>query len=119
MIRVPPRSTRMNTLLPYTTLFRSLLTTTQSAQADQAAIQAGSSGSALMEAAGAAVADAVNSRWGRRPVTILCGRGNNGGDGFVAARHLRDAGWPVRLGLLGGKALLSGDAAQPAHLWGA
>ncbi|AEC19499.1 carbohydrate kinase, YjeF-like protein [Pusillimonas sp. T7-7] len=96
----------------------SLLTTTQMAQADQAAIQSGISGIALMEAAGAAVADAVNSRWGRRPVTILCGPGNNGGDGFVAARHLRDAGWPVRLGLLGGKALLSGDAAHHAQLWG-
>src|SRR5690606_20226028 len=85
---------------------------------DQAAIQSGISGIALMEAAGAAVASAVISRWGRRSVTVLCGPGNNGGDGFVAARHLRDVGLSVRLGLLGGKALLSGDAAHHAQLWG-
>lgn len=95
-----------------------LLTTAQMTCADQAAVQAGISGHALMEAAGAAVANAVAARWGRRPVTVLCGPGSNGGDGFVAARHLRDAGWPVRLGLLGGRALLTGDAAYHARLWG-
>ncbi len=95
-----------------------LLTTAQMARADQAAMQAGISGVALMEAAGAAVANAVGQGWSRRPVTVLCGPGNNGGDGFVAARHLRDAGWPVRLGLQGGKALLTGDAAHHASLWG-
>lgn len=95
-----------------------LLTTTQMAQADQAAIQSGVSAIALMEAAGAAVATAVTQRWSCRPVTVLCGPGNNGGDGFVAARHLRQAGWPVRLGLLGDKTLLKGAAAHHAQLWG-
>ncbi|NYT57618.1 NAD(P)H-hydrate dehydratase [Alcaligenaceae bacterium] len=95
-----------------------LLTTTQMAQADQAAIRSGVSGIALMEAAGVAVTTAITQRWSRRPVTVLCGPGNNGGDGFVVARHLRAAGWPVSLGLLGDKALLAGDAAHHAQLWG-
>jgi NAD(P)H-hydrate epimerase len=85
--------------------------------ADQAAIEAGVSGVALMEAAGAAVANAIAARWCRRPVTVLCGPGNNGGDGFVAARHLQSAGWPVRVGLLGACDTLSGDAAYHAKLW--
>jgi ADP-dependent NAD(P)H-hydrate dehydratase / NAD(P)H-hydrate epimerase len=96
---------------------QALLTSAQMGLADAAAIAAGISGTALMEAAGQAVAAACRSRWSKRPVIVLCGPGNNGGDGFVAARHLAAGGWPVRLALLGSREALGGDAAHHAGLW--
>ena len=93
-----------------------LLTVSDMAKADAAAIALGISGERLMEAAGQAVADVIIEHGGRR-VAVLCGPGNNGGDGFVAARHLRNAGREVRLGVLGDFEQLSGDARLNADRW--
>lgn len=94
-----------------------LLSTAQMYQADAAAMAAGIPGPALMEAAGWQVAVAIRKRFFPRPVAVLCGPGNNGGDGFVAARILEDWGWPVRLALLGDADCLRGDAALMASHW--
>jgi len=90
-------------------------------RADSLAIASGIPGIDLMEAAGAAVAQAVHEVVHESapagPIVVLCGPGNNGGDGFVAARILAGAGYAVRLALLGSRARLRGDAALAASRW--
>lgn len=76
-------------------MVREILTVAEMAAADRAAVERGTSTPVLMELAGEAVAQAVRARYARRPVVIWCGPGDNGGDGYVAARHLRRRGWPV------------------------
>jgi ADP-dependent NAD(P)H-hydrate dehydratase / NAD(P)H-hydrate epimerase len=94
-----------------------LLTIEEMTAADAAAIAAGVPGIALMENAGAAVARAISARFAPRPALVLCGPGNNGGDGFVTARHLAVRGWPVQVALLGARERLRGDAAMAANAW--
>ena len=94
-----------------------LLTPQQMGEADRLTIAGGVTGSALMETAGRGVADAVCRRWPLRPIVVLCGPGNNGGDGVVAARLLAERGWPVGVALLGPVAALRGDAAEAAARW--
>lgn len=65
----------------------------------------------LMEAAGRAVAEAIGELAPDGPVRIVCGKGNNGGDGLVAARYLREAGFEIEVLLLWRADELSGDAA--------
>ena len=67
----------------------------------------------LMENAGTAVADFVMNQWlSAKRVGVVCGKGNNGGDGFVAARKLQQAGREVRIVLLAKASELRGDAAE-------
>jgi ADP-dependent NAD(P)H-hydrate dehydratase / NAD(P)H-hydrate epimerase len=94
-----------------------LLRVAQMQEADRLTEAVGISGKDLMQNAGIAVAREVMRRWSARPVAVLCGPGNNGGDGFVVARALADAGWPVRLALRGVIAHLRGDAAHHAARW--
>jgi ADP-dependent NAD(P)H-hydrate dehydratase / NAD(P)H-hydrate epimerase len=94
---------------------RPLLTPAQMSRADAATIAAGTPGAVLMERAGRAVARAVigvaGRRYGRRAV-IVCGKGNNGGDGFVAARILTLEGLGVRCLFVGDPSEVRGDAAH-------
>ena len=94
-----------------------LLTVAQMGEADRLTVAAGTPEDALMHNAGTAVAREAMRRWPARPVAVLCGPGNNGGDGFVAANALAAAGWPVRVGLLGARERLRGAAQYHAARW--
>lgn len=95
-----------------------VLTPDEMNKADALTIEGGTPGITLMEAAGLAVAEAVHDllpQGGR--VLVMTGPGNNGGDGFVAARLLTEAGYEVTVGLLTARDRLKGDAAFAAAAW--
>jgi ADP-dependent NAD(P)H-hydrate dehydratase / NAD(P)H-hydrate epimerase len=95
--------------------FPELLTPAEMGEADRLAIASGIAGIALMERAGLAVADeAARLARSRGRIVVLCGPGNNGGDGFVAAQLLARRGFKVELGLLGRRESLHLDAAVAA-----
>jgi ADP-dependent NAD(P)H-hydrate dehydratase / NAD(P)H-hydrate epimerase len=95
-----------------------LLSNTEMRTADRLSIAGGVAGLTLMENAGKAVAQAVSARQppGGR-VVVLAGPGNNGGDGFVAARLLAQRGYGVKIVLAGALDKLTGDAAAAAKSW--
>ncbi len=72
-----------------------LLTAEESRQADSAAIASGTPANALMENAASAVAGLIGEIYPPRPCLVVCGGGNNGGDGVIVARILQERGWPV------------------------
>lgn len=94
-----------------------LLTTDEMARADELTISDGTPGFELMRAAGRAVADAANDLAEEGPILVVAGRGNNGGDGFVAAAELAAQGREVSVILLCERATLKGDAALAAKGW--
>jgi NAD(P)H-hydrate epimerase len=98
-------------------VLKPLMTVAQMAAADAAAPAYGVPSMTLMENAGRAVADAIGRRFTPRPTTVLCGPGNNGGDGYVAARILKARGWPVWCEALTAPDGLRGDAATAFHRW--
>ncbi|MFI0395448.1 NAD(P)H-hydrate dehydratase [Paracoccus jiaweipingae] len=96
---------------------QAVLTTAEMRAAEAAAMASGHvTGQELMARAGAAVAGAIRLRWPRPGrATVLCGPGNNGGDGYVIARLLAQAGWSVRV--LGLDNTPGPDAAQMKARW--
>ncbi len=94
-----------------------VLSVSEMARADAAAIARGTSGFRLMQSAGQAVARAAAEMCPHGPILVVAGRGNNGGDGFVAASELAASGREVKVILLCDRATLKGDAALAAAAW--
>ena len=94
-----------------------LLRVAQMEEADRLTVAAGIPSIELMRNAGTAVAREAMRRWSARSAAVLCGPGNNGGDGFVAASALAESGWQVRVASLAPRDRLRGDAAYHAARW--
>lgn len=95
-----------------------LLTASQMRRLEQGRFEAGQSSLGAMEAAGRAVADEALRHWpALARAVVLAGPGNNGGDGYVVARHLAEAGWSVQVGAWADPAALKGDALTMRQRW--
>lgn len=94
-----------------------VLTSQEMAEADRLTIEAGIDGSTLMEAAARAVVKTVIERFERQPVLVACGPGNNGGDGYAVAFHLKSLGWPVRAVSPDPAAPMTGEAGAMKTRW--
>jgi hydroxyethylthiazole kinase-like uncharacterized protein yjeF len=94
-----------------------ILTTAEMEHADRLAIAAGTPGFALMMSAGQAIAQAAMDLVEEGPISVVAGRGNNGGDGFVAAAELAARGREVSVILICERDILAGDAASAARGW--
>lgn len=94
-----------------------VLTVHEMYAADRFAVEHGVASLDLMEEAGLAVANEICKHWSPCSCAVLCGPGNNGGDGFVVARHLSARGFDVWVEAAGDIAQLKGDAAHMAGLW--
>src|SRR5579864_6068610 len=94
-----------------------ILTVEECYAADRFAAAHGIPSLDLMENAGRAIADEIIRRFAPCPTLVLCGPGNNGGDGYVVARLLKMKSWHVRVAHLGSLAALKGDAAAMAKRW--
>jgi NAD(P)H-hydrate epimerase len=92
-----------------------LLTTDDMKKAEAYADKNGTSYLQMMENAGQAIYDCVNQHYSKRKVVVLCGPGNNGGDGFVVARLLKQNGWDV---IIAGEAVAkTADSEHMRQLW--
>ena len=96
---------------------KAVLAPVEMARADAAAIQAGTPGIQLMQAAGQAVVQALLQRFTPCRVLVVCGPGNNGGDGYVVARLLHEQGWPVVVASPDAALPSTADALHHARLW--
>ena len=94
-----------------------LLSCEQMGACDRFTIENGTPGFTLMLRAGRGAARHIRRAFRPGRALVACGPGNNGGDGFVIARDLRDHGWDVAVALLGDIAGLKGDAAEAAAHW--
>src|SRR5271154_7300701 len=94
-----------------------LLTVEERGAADRAAVAAGVPVETLMENAGRAVVGAILARFAPQPTAVLCGPGNNGGDGFVVATELAARGWPVTVAAARPLADYGGAAGRHGARW--
>lgn len=103
-----------------TSMERGLFTAAETRELDRAAMDAGIPGTALMERAGEEVARAITEgwpEWRSMAIGVLAGGGNNGGDGYVAARRLRELGGAPTLIAASDPQGLKGEAAGAAERW--